>query len=336
MYFCLRWFLFRLDPERAHERVLVMLKHLHRLGVLGWFAPKVETDPKSWFGVRFPNPIGLAAGLDKNGEYIEALAAIGFGFIEVGTVTPRPQPGNEKPRLFRLPKAHALINRLGFNNKGVDYLLTQIRASHYTGVLGINIGKNADTPLDKAKDDYLYCLERVYLYASYIVINISSPNTQGLRDLQHGQYFDDLLSSIVKMKTALASQNHRVVPILVKVSPDLTPDQIEALAASILAHRIDGVVATNTTLSRQEIAGIPDADQAGGLSGPPLAPKSTNVIAQFRKALGPHVPIIGVGGVESLAGAQQKLQVGANLLQVYTGFIYQGPRLIHRLVKYCK
>ncbi len=335
MYRCLRWLLFRLDPEQAHERVLNALRYLHRLGVLKWITPVVNAESKSWFGVRFPNPIGLAAGLDKNGEYIEALAALGFGFIEVGTVTPRPQSGNEKPRLFRLPKAQALINRFGFNSKGVDYLLDQIRASHYKGVLGINIGKNADTPLENAKEDYLYCLERVYLYASYIVINISSPNTQGLRELQHGRYFDDLLSSIVAAKNELAARNHRVVPLLVKVSPDLTPDEIESLAMSMLSHRIDGLIATNTTVSREGVTGMLGADQSGGLSGKPLVDKSTSVIAQFRQALGPHVPIIGVGGIDSITAAEAKLQAGANLLQVYTGLIYQGPGLIRRLLKLC-
>ena len=333
MYRFFRWFLFRVDAEGSHDLALKSLKYLHRWGFLAWITPIVEKNSKTWFGIRFPNSLGLAAGLDKNGDYIEALSALGFGFIEVGTITPRPQLGNPKPRLFRLPQAHAVINRMGFNSKGVDYFLEQVRRMDFQGVLGVNIGKNADTPLEKAKEDYLYCYERVYLYASYVVINISSPNTEGLRALQHTEYLDDLLSALVTVKKSLSERHHRIVPLLVKVSPDLSPDEIQAVAKSLTTYTIDGLIATNTTVSRQEVQGLPRSEEKGGLSGRPLMDKSNSVIAQFRQLLGPHFPIIGAGGIDSVKAAQEKLQAGANLIQIYTGLVYEGPGLIRRLLK---
>lgn len=331
MYSVLRPLLFRIEPEKAHALALRVLHQLYRWGLPGQYdSPSYLA--KSLLGLRFPNVVGLAAGLDKNGDYIDELATLGFGFLEVGTVTPRPQPGNEKPRLFRLPEAKAIINRMGFNNKGVDYLLARVRAAHYKGVLGINIGKNADTPIENAKDDYLYSLERVYLYASYVVVNISSPNTAGLRNLQHGEFFDDLLRHLMLAKQHLADQHHRVVPLLVKVSPDLTPQEMDALASSLFEHRVEGLIATNTTLSREGVEGAEHADEQGGLSGLPVRQKTLQTIAHFRKVLGPRFPIIGVGGIDSPESAQEMLAAGADLVQLYTGLIYQGPGLVKKIL----
>jgi len=283
-------------------------------------------------GIDFPNSLGLAAGLDKNGECINAFAAMGFGFVEVGTVTPRPQPGNPKPRIFRLPEANAVINRMGFNNKGVDYLVSQVRAANFSGVLGINIGKNKDTPEENAKDDYIHCMRKVYDFASYITINISSPNTPGLRSLQYGDALNELLSSLKAEQAELAKQYNKYVPIAVKIAPDLTEDEVNSIAQSLIDNNIDGVIATNTTLSREGVEGLQYGKEQGGLSGEPVKDKSTAVISLLSKALDNKLPIIGVGGIASSHDANEKIVAGASLVQVYTGFIFQGPTLVKEIV----
>jgi dihydroorotate dehydrogenase len=283
-------------------------------------------------GIDFPNSLGLAAGLDKNGECINAFAAMGFGFIEVGTVTPRPQAGNPKPRIFRLPEANAVINRMGFNNKGVDYLVSQVRSAKFSGVLGINIGKNKDTPEEKAKDDYIHCMQKVYDFASYITINISSPNTPGLRSLQYGDALNELLSALKAEQAQLAKQYNKYVPIAVKIAPDLTEDEVSSIAISLIDNNIDGVIATNTTLSREGVEGLEFGNEQGGLSGAPVKDKSTTVIRLLAKALDNKLPIIGVGGIASSNDANEKLVAGASLVQIYTGFIYQGPPLVKEIV----
>jgi dihydroorotate dehydrogenase len=279
-------------------------------------------------GIDFPNPVGLAAGLDKNGEYVDALAALGFGFIEVGTVTPRPQPGNPRPRMFRLEEREALINRLGFNNQGVERLLRNLERARFSGVLGINIGKNFDTPIERAADDYLACLDAVYARASYITVNISSPNTKNLRDLQSGEKLDELLGAVMARRAALAKREARVKPLVVKVAPDLDDAQIDAIAELAVKHRIDALIATNTTVSRDAVSGHRLAGESGGLSGRPLFALSTAVLAKLARALAGRVPLIGVGGILSGADARAKVDAGAALVQVYTGFIYRGPELI--------
>jgi dihydroorotate dehydrogenase len=283
-------------------------------------------------GIDFPNPVGLAAGLDKNADCIKAFAQMGFGFIEVGTVTPRPQVGNPKPRMFRLPAKQALINRMGFNNQGVDYLVEQVKNADFRGVLGINIGKNKDTADEHAVDDYLHCMRKVYPLASYIAVNISSPNTPGLRAFQHGDALDQLLAALKAEQTQLQRHYHRYVPIAVKIAPDLSSEGVNDIASALLKHQIDGVIATNTTLSRDEVAGLPHANEAGGLSGAVLAERSTQVVAQLHAILGEQIPIIAVGGIDGLAVAQQKFAAGAKLVQLYTGFIYRGPGLIKEIV----
>jgi dihydroorotate dehydrogenase len=283
-------------------------------------------------GIDFPNSLGLAAGLDKNGECINAFAAMGFGFIEVGTVTPRPQPGNPKPRIFRLPEANAVINRMGFNNKGVDYLVSQVRSSNFSGVLGINIGKNKDTPDENAKDDYIHCMRKVYDFASYITINISSPNTPGLRSLQYGDALNELLSALKVEQAELEKKYNKYVPVAVKIAPDLTEDEVVSIAQSLIDNNIDGVIATNTTLSREGVEGLEYGNEQGGLSGAPVKDKSTTVISLLAKALDNKLPIIGVGGIASSHDANEKIIAGASLVQVYTGFIYQGPPLVKEIV----
>jgi dihydroorotate dehydrogenase len=283
-------------------------------------------------GINFPNPVGLAAGLDKNAECINAFAAMGFGFVEVGTVTPRPQPGNSKPRIFRLPGANAVINRMGFNNKGVDYLVSQVQAANFKGVLGINIGKNKDTPEENAKDDYLHCMRKVYDLATYITVNISSPNTPGLRSLQYGAALDELLSSLKTEQKILAEKFDKYIPLAVKIAPDLSADEIKSIAQSLIENEIDGVIATNTTLSREGVESLEFGDEQGGLSGQPVKNKSTQVIKLLSEALDNKLPIIGVGGVASSSDANEKLQAGASLVQVYTGFIYQGPPLVKKII----
>jgi len=328
VYPLLRSLLFRLGPEASHTLALEALKRTHRLGGARLLCRRPPLLPRRVMGIDFPNPVGLAAGLDKNGDYLDALASLGFGFIELGTVTPRPQPGNPRPRLFRLPRAQALINRMGFNNKGVDHLVTRVRRARYRGVLGINIGKNFDTPLERATEDYLICLRRVYSLASYVVINVSSPNTAGLRDLQHGELLDELLAALKAEQKLLTVQYARYVPLVIKIAPDMNEAELELVADRLLAHGIDGVTATNTTLGRQGVQGLPHAEQAGGLSGAPLQERATEVVRLLSRYLHGRIPIIGVGGIVNPEGALQKLRNGASLVQLYTGLIYRGPALI--------
>lgn len=320
--------LFRMDAEDAHHLTLRMLRGMQRAGLAGMLAPRTAVAPRRVMGLNFANPIGLAAGLDKDGACIDGLAALGFGFIEIGTVTPRPQPGNPRPRMFRLPAAEALINRLGFNNGGVDQFVANVQAASWRGVLGLNIGKNADTPLERAHEDYLYCLERVYPFASYVTINISSPNTKNLRRLQDADELDALLAALKDKQQRLADLHGKLVPLVLKIAPDLDAEQIKVLADTLLRHRIDGVIATNTTLSRAAVAGLAHAEEAGGLSGSPLLQASNEVIRQLHAVLGAEIPIIGVGGILSGADARAKLAAGAALVQLYTGLIYRGPGLI--------
>jgi dihydroorotate dehydrogenase len=284
-------------------------------------------------GLDFPNRIGLAAGLDKNGEYINALATFGFGFIEIGTVTPRPQSGNLKPRVFRIIQANAIINRLGFNNDGVDAVVQNIEKANYQGILGINIGKNYDTPMEKACDDYLECMRKVYCYASYIVINISSPNTPNLRALQNTEELDHLLSTLKSEQTKLEKDYGKYTPLVVKVAPDLDSTQLKSIAMLLIKHKIDGVIATNSTLSRGEVENLPNSKETGGLSGSPLTKTATNIIRQLHAVLQDAVPIIGVGGIMCASDAQEKIDAGASLVQIYTGLIYQGPELVRDAVK---
>lgn len=327
-YLLARPILFGLDPERAHELTLGNIDLLARSGVLSLVAGRPVNDPVELMGLRFGNRVGLAAGLDKNGAHIDALAALGFGFLEVGTVTPRAQPGNPRPRMFRLPSADALINRLGFNNEGVDALVARLAEIRYQGVLGLNIGKNASTPLENAVDDYLYCLDRVYAHASYVTVNISSPNTADLRRLQGGDELTSLLGALRERREALADQHGRRVPLVVKIAPDLDETQIAALADLLPLYGIDGVIATNTTISRERVKGLPHADEKGGLSGRPVFEASNAVIRSLRRQLPPGYPIIGVGGILSAHGALAKIEAGASLVQLYTGLIYHGPQLV--------
>ena len=319
--------LFALDPELAHHVALKSLKRLQRFGLTGLLGGKVSA-PREVMGLKFDNPIGLAAGLDKNGEYIDALAALGFGFIEVGTVTPRAQPGNPKPRIFRLTEHEALINRLGFNNLGLDAFVANVKQAKFKGVLGLNIGKNFDTPIERAADDYLACLRGVYAFASYVTVNISSPNTKGLRDLQAGAQLDALLSALKGERKKLTKAHKKTVPLVLKIAPDLHGRELKDIAQLLRDHGIDGVIATNTTTMRQAIAGHPLAKEAGGLSGRPLFSPSTEIVRQLAKLLKGNIPIIGVGGILSGTDAKMKIQAGAALVQIYTGFIYRGPDLI--------
>ncbi len=331
LYSIIRQGLFSLDPETAHHIGMSGMCAASRLGLSGLLAKPVPAAPTEAMGLSFPNPVGLAAGLDKNAEYIDALAALGFGFIEVGTVTPRPQPGNPKPRMFRLPAARAIINRMGFNNDGVDRLLENVRASRFArqrGILGINIGKNATTPIEQATEDYLICLDKVYADSSYVAVNISSPNTKNLRELQKDEALDDLLSRLKARQQQLAQQHGRYVPLVLKIAPDLDDDQVTAIADALRRHRMDGVIATNTTLARQGVEGLPHAEETGGLSGAPVFEKSTAVQRKLVTALKGEVPVIGVGGIMAGAEAAEKIRSGAQLVQLYTGFIYRGPELI--------
>ena len=325
--------LFRMDAEDAHHLTLRMLGAAGRTGVAGMFAERGPDSPRTVMGLNFRNPVGLAAGLDKDGACIDGLAALGFGFIEVGTVTPRAQPGNPKPRMFRLPEAHALINRLGFNNGGVDQFVANVQAARYRGILGLNIGKNADTPMERAAEDYLYCLERVYPFASYVTINISSPNTKNLRQLQGAGELDALLGALKDKQQRLSDMHGKLVPLALKIAPDLDDEQIKAIADTILRHRMDGVIATNTTLSRTAVSGMKHGDEAGGLSGKPVFEASNAVIRKLRAEMGSEVPIIGVGGIMSGADAREKLSGGASLVQLYTGLIYRGPALVTECIE---
>jgi dihydroorotate dehydrogenase len=328
-----RPFLFALDPETAHDLAFAGLDQAAKFGLAKLFAPRVKATPVSVMGITFPNRVGLAAGLDKNADHLAGLATFGFGFLEAGTVTPRPQPGNPKPRMWRLPQADALINRLGFNNDGVDRFLVNLAKSSYRGVLGINIGRNFDTPNDRAADDYVKCLRAVYAKADYVTVNISSPNTAGLRDLQHDAALGALLRTLKQEQQALAQQHGRHVPIAVKIAPDLTDDAIRGVARLLAAYQCEGVIATNTTIARDGVAGLPHADETGGLSGAPLREKSTAVIRTLARALDGALPIIGVGGILSAEDAREKVAAGASLVQIYTGLIYRGPQLIAQCVK---
>jgi dihydroorotate dehydrogenase len=332
LYSLIRPALFSLDPEDAHRFTLAGLDAAQRLGLLG-LLPRATGKPVQVMGIDFPNAVGLAAGLDKDGAHIGALAALGFGFLEIGTVTPRPQSGNPQPRLFRLPRAEAIINRMGFNNLGVDNLVRNVEASAYKGVLGINIGKNKDTPNDHAVDDYLACLDKVYAHASYVTVNISSPNTQNLRELQKDEALDALLSAIKLRQSELAQQHGKYVPVALKIAPDLDDAQIAAIAALLMMHRIDAVIATNTTIAREAVAGLPHAEETGGLSGAPVRAASTRVIRELTRHLQNEVPIIGVGGILSGADAQEKIAAGASLVQLYSGLIYRGPELVRECVQ---
>ncbi|WP_168414547.1 quinone-dependent dihydroorotate dehydrogenase [Acinetobacter indicus] len=325
LYSLARPLLFSLAPERAHELTLSLLKSGHKMGLM---RQQVAAKPVTCMGIEFPNPVGLAAGLDKNGAYIDALAALGFGFIEIGTITPRPQAGNPHPRLFRLPQAKAIINRMGFNNDGVDKLIENVKAAKFKGVLGINIGKNADTPVEKAVDDYLICLEKVYNYASYITVNISSPNTKNLRSLQSGDALTELLQTLKQRQLALAEEHQHYVPLVLKVAPDLEPSDIEFIAQQLLQFKIDGLIVTNTTLSREGVENLSHGDEAGGLSGAPVFEKSTACLAAFAKTLEGKIPLIGVGGILSGEQAVAKRNAGATLVQVYSGLVYTGPELV--------
>jgi len=326
-------FLFQLDAEFAHDLTLKSLKWAEKTGVLGLYHQAPICESRQIMGLSFPNAVGLAAGLDKNGAVIDGLAKLGFGFIEVGTVTPRPQPGNPKPRLFRVPQAEGIINRFGFNNLGVENLVKNVKEAKYRGVLGINIGKNFDTPIEKAADDYLICMQKVYAHASYITVNISSPNTKNLRDLQAAEALSTLLAGLKLEQKKLADQHGKYVPVTLKIAPDLTLEQIYEIADLLMQHKIDGVIATNTTLSREAVKGLPHADETGGLSGAPVRSQSTLVIRQLSKKLQGALPIIGVGGVFSGADAAEKIAAGASLVQVYSGLIYQGPKLVHEICK---
>jgi dihydroorotate dehydrogenase len=324
--------LFRLDAENAHNLTLKSLKWL------GWGTSKLfpkpsQCQPRQVMGLNFQNPVGLAAGLDKNGAYIDGLATLGFGFIEVGTVTPRPQPGNPKPRLFRILEAEGIINRFGFNNLGVDNLIENVKRTKYKGILGINVGKNFDTPNERAIDDYLFCLRKVYSYASYIVVNISSPNTKNLRQLQEREALAGLLSALKSEQAMLAQKHDRYVPIALKIAPDLEQEQISEIADLLLEYQMDAVIATNTTLSREGVAGFPHAEEAGGLSGAPVKDKSTLVIRQLATHLNNEIPVIGVGGIMSGEDAREKIEAGAKLVQVYSGLIYRGPKLVSDICK---
>lgn len=324
--------LFKLDPERAHEVTFQQLRRVSGTPLEWLVQQNVPSKPVTCMGLTFKNPLGLAAGLDKNGECIDALGAMGFGSIEIGTVTPRPQPGNDKPRIFRLVEAEGLINRMGFNNHGVDNLVENVKKSHFDGVLGINIGKNKDTPVEQGKDDYLICMDKIYPYAGYIAINISSPNTPGLRTLQYGDALDDLLSAIKNKQQALQELHHKYVPVAVKIAPDLSEEELIQVADSLVRHNIDGVIATNTTLDRSLVQGMKYCDEMGGLSGRPVQLKSTEIIRRLSQELNGRLPIIGVGGIDSVIAAREKMAAGASLVQIYSGFIFKGPPLIKEII----
>ena len=327
MYSLVRKALFIADPETTHGLALEGLRLGYGVGATHVLCRTLSL-PVTVMGLEFPNPVGMAAGMDKNGDYIDALGSLGFGFIEVGTVTPRPQSGNPKPRIFRLEKANAMINRLGFNNKGVDYLVQQASKRRFKGILGINIGKNFDTPNDKAVDDYVLCLDKVYPHADYITINISSPNTKNLRDLQGEAELDQLLGSINRKRLDLADSTGRRVPVALKVAPDLENDALPAIAETVSRHQMDAVIATNTTISREEVKGMKHAEETGGLSGAPLKAKADAVLGALRKLLPAEIALIGVGGITSGQDAVDKLDLGADLVQFYTGMVYRGPDLL--------
>lgn len=323
----------RLDPETAHDFTLRCLRLGCRGPVARLMTARVPLSPCWVMGIEFPNPVGLAAGLDKNADYVEALGALGFGFIEVGTVTPRPQPGNPKPRLFRLSSVEALINRMGFNNRGVDYVVDRLQRSCFKGIVGINIGKNFDTPLERAADDYLICLRKVYSFAHYVVVNISSPNTPGLRDLQLGETLNRLLDTLKEERAKLDSRHNRYVPLAIKIAPDLDDQAIALIGQALLRHGIDGVIATNTTATRRGADNLLHSEETGGLSGKPLMTRATEVVWKLHEVLDGRLPIIAAGGIMSGADAQAKFNAGASLVQLYTGLIYRGPGLIREVAQ---
>ncbi len=331
LYSLTRPLLFTLGAETAHNLTLPALRRASNLGLTAALA-KPQPDPRTVMGISFPNPVGLAAGLDKDGAYIDALAALGFGSIEIGTVTPLGQPGNPKPRMFRLPSKRAIINRMGFNNHGVDAFVQNVQASRFyqerQGVLGLNIGKNAATPIENAAADYLICLEKVYPYASYVTVNISSPNTQNLRQLQGASELDDLLSQLKSAQLRLADKHKRYVPLALKIAPDVDAEQIKIIAEALLRHKIDGVIATNTTLSHRDVDRVRHGLEQGGVSGEPVFALSNIVVRALKQELGDAIPIIGVGGIMSGRDAAEKMAMGASLVQVYTGLIYAGPSLV--------
>lgn len=330
MYSVLRNLLFTLPTEVSHELSLDMLSACERLKLTQLVMPAPVFEPVQVMGLQFPNRVGLAAGLDKNGDFYNGLGALGFGFVEIGTVTPRPQPGNALPRLFRLPEAEAIINRMGFNNKGVDHLVEKVKQRRFKGVLGINIGKNFDTPVENAEQDYLICMDKVYEHADYITINISSPNTPGLRDLQFGQQLEDLLTAVKERRRMLADQHQSNVPVAVKIAPDMDAVNLKAVAELFVKYGIDAVIATNTTINKEAVTGLTHGEEQGGLSGAPLTDASTEIISTLNDILQGELPIIGVGGIMSERDARTKIEAGASLVQIYTGFIYKGPSLIHK------
>ena len=327
MYSLIRRALFATDPETAHGLALESLRLGQAVGATHLLC-KHKSLPVTVMGLQFPNPVGMAAGMDKNGDYIDALGSIGFGFIEVGTVTPRPQPGNPKPRVFRIEKAQAMINRLGFNNKGVDHMVRQLKRHNFSGILGVNIGKNFDTPNSRAAEDYLICLRKVYSHADYVTINISSPNTSGLRDLQEAAQLDSLLQKLNEERQALADTYQKRVPLVIKVAPDLEDDQIPEIAEVVVRNEFDGVIATNTTITRDTVKGMQHANEQGGLSGAPVKDMANHVLTEFRAVLPPEMALIGTGGITNGKDAARKMQLGANLVQFYTGFVYKGPDLV--------
>ena len=330
----LRPLLFSLEAETAHHLTLYALGVAQRSNLMRWVAqPPPAGLPVCAFGIDFPNPVGLAAGLDKNGEHLDALGALGFGFIEIGTVTPRPQSGNPRPRLFRLPQREALINRMGFNNDGVDALVRNVEQSRWRGVLGINIGKNKDTPNEHAADDYLACLERVYPLAGYVTVNVSSPNTPGLRDLQQGDSLQRLIATLLDARERLAARHGARKPMLLKIAPDLDDAQMDAIAAALTDSGIDGLICTNTTIDRSGVAGEPHANEQGGLSGKPLFEPATDVLRGMARRLGERMPLIGVGGVLTGSDAADKISAGATLVQIYSGLVYRGPWLLTESVE---
>jgi len=332
VYSLIRKALFLTDPETAHGLALEGLRLGQGVGAISLLC-KTVSQPVTVMGLKFPNPVGMAAGMDKNGEYIDALGSIGFGFIEIGTVTPRPQAGNPKPRVFRIEKANAMINRLGFNNKGVDYLVRQVQKHRYGGILGINIGKNFDTPNENAAADYLICLEKVYPYADYITVNISSPNTKGLRDLQNAEQLDSLLGTLNARRLELADEFHKRVPLLIKVAPDIEDAQVPAIAGAVIRNAFDGLIATNTTICRDAVKGMPHAEEQGGLSGAPVKDKANHVLAAFHAALPAEIALIGTGGITEGQDAAEKIRLGADLVQFYTGLVYKGPDLVTDCLK---
>jgi len=332
LYSLLKPILFRIEPEKAHYFALKSLRFLSRFGLTKFF-PSPPLHPRHLMGLTFPNPVGLAAGFDKNGDYLDALAELGFGFIEVGTITPKAQAGNPRPRLFRLTPEEALINHLGFNNKGVDYLVERLQKKRFTGILGVNIGKNRDTSLENAVDDYGYCFRRVAPYASYITLNISSPNTPELRNLQHGELLPRLLRSLKKEQASFSETQKKYLPLVIKIAPDLNIDELKCIVQHLLSEKMDGVIATNTTTSRDGLQNLPPITKAGGLSGKPLCSLSTKLIQNLHHLLQNKIPIIASGGIVSEEAALEKMEAGAVLVQIYTGLIYKGPGLVANLVE---